>query len=192
MGKDVNGNLVTVWQSGVKVNAALLEDVYFVKKVALKPVRYGDHGMRLFRFVPGGVTAPDGAQTRALVVSLDAYYTDPVEVVYSPLEALSGRYQVYYSIQTGERYSDGKFNYIEFNLPNALELQPYPLLLDRARETRRLEAAITKATGNNKGEMYSLFYNSCATSPDAMAALLGKRGAAAGHAGELPRLFLGR
>lgn len=162
--RDMNGNPVTDWQSGVKVDPSLLEDVYFVKKMALKPVRYGDHGMLLFRFAAGGVIAGNGARTSALAVSLDAYYADQDEMSYSPVEALRGKYQVYYSVQTGERYSDLKFNYNEFNLPTELELKLYPLLLDGEQKIRLLQNAVAKAAANNKGEMYSLFNNSCANS----------------------------
>jgi len=162
--KDPAGNLVSIWQSGVKVDASLLEEAYFVKKTALKPVRYGDHGMLMFKFKPGGVKSADGSAVRALVVSLDAYYSDPEKMVYSPVEALRGKYLVYYSIQTAERYSELKFSYNEFNMSTELVLMPYPLLLSRDQRQRLLENAILKATDNNKGEMYSLLYNSCANS----------------------------
>ena len=162
--RDAEGNLISVWHSGVRVDASKLLNAYFVKKTALKPVRYGDHGMLMFTFAPGGAVAPDGSETNSLVVSLDAYYNDPERMVYSPVDALRGRYQVYYSIQTSERYSELKFNYNEFGMPNDLVLVPYRLNLDRAELERLLENAIAKATDNNKGEMYSLFYNSCANS----------------------------
>lgn len=161
---DENGNLVTVWHDGVKVDTSKLEDIYFVKKTALKPLRYGDHGMLMFKFKPGGVTAPDGSTTQALVVSVDAYYTDPIKMVYSPIAALRGRYQVYYSVQTMERYSDVKFNYNEFKMSTDLVLVPYPLKLDREQKLRLLRNALNKASADNTGEMYSLFYNSCANS----------------------------
>lgn len=162
--RDADGNFASVWHSGVKVDRSRLLNAYFVKKTALKPVRYGDHGMLMFTFAPGGVVAPDGSETNALVVSLDAYYNDPERMVYSPLDALRGKYQVYYSIQTADRYSELKFNYNEFGMPNDLALVPYPLKLDREERARLLLNAIGKATENNKGEMYSLLYNSCANS----------------------------
>lgn len=164
MARDADGNFISVWHSGVRVDGSRLLGAYFVKKTALKPLRYGDHGMLMFTFAPGGVVAPDGSETNALVVSLDAYYNDPERMVYSPLDALRGKYQVYYSIQTAERYSELKFNYNEFGMPNDLVLVPYSLKLDREEMGRLLDNAIHKATENNKGEMYSLLYNSCANS----------------------------
>lgn len=164
MALDADDNFISVWRSGVRVDPSRLEGAYFVKKTALKPVRYGDHGMLMFTFAPGGVVAPDGSETNALVISLDAYYNDPERMVYSPLDALRGKYQVYYSLQTAERYSELKFNYNEFGMPNDLVLVPYPLKMDRDERERLLENAIAKATENNKGEMYSLLYNSCANS----------------------------
>lgn len=162
--RDADGNFISVWRGGVRVDASKLLNAYFVKKTALKPVRYGDHGMLMFTFAPGGAVSPDGSETNALVVSLDAYYNDPERMVYSPVDALRGKYQVYYSMQTAERYSELKFNYNEFGMPNDLVLVPYRLNLDRSELERLLENAIAKATDDNKGEMYSLFYNSCANS----------------------------
>lgn len=161
---DAEGNPLSLWKSGVRVDPARLTGAYFVKKTALKPVRYGDHGMLMFTFAPGGAAAPDGSAAGALVVSLDAYYNDPERMVYSPVDALRGKYQVYYSLQTAVRYSELKFNYNEFGMPNDLALVPYPLKLGREELERLLGNAIAKATGNNKGEMYSLLYNSCANS----------------------------
>jgi len=156
--KDEYGNFVSEWQSGVVVKPELLETAYFVKKTTLKPIRYGDHGLLLFKFKPGGVTAPDGKTTRFLVVSLDAYYKDKANMSYSPVAALKGKYLVYYSIQTIERYSEVKLA----EAPQSMTM--YPLALTRRAREQLLDNAFRKATDNNKGEAYSLFYNSCANS----------------------------
>lgn len=156
--KDQYGNFISEWQTGVTVKPELLEAAYFVKKTTLKPVRYGDHGLLMFRFKPGGVTAADGRTTRVLVVSLDAYYKDKANMSYSPIAALKGKYLVYYSVQTAERYSEFKLS----EDPQAMTM--YPLAITRAQQLLLLENALKKATDNNKGEAYSLFYNSCANS----------------------------
>ncbi|HBA61298.1 MAG TPA: hypothetical protein DCZ92_10885 [Elusimicrobia bacterium] len=156
--KDQYGNFVSEWQSGVVVKPELLEQAYFVKKTTLKPVRYGDHGFLMFKFKPGGVTAADGRSTRVLVVSLDAYYKDQSNMSYSPIAALKGKYLVYYSIQTTERYS-------EFKMEQGNQtMTMYPLNISRAQQLQLMDNAFKKATDDNKGEAYSLFYNSCANS----------------------------
>ncbi|OGS16588.1 MAG: hypothetical protein A2234_03330 [Elusimicrobia bacterium RIFOXYA2_FULL_58_8] len=156
--KDAYGNLISEWQTGVAINPELLETAYFVKKTTLKPIRYGDHGFLLFKFKPGGVVAPDGRSTRVIVVSLDAYYKDQANMSYSPIEALKGHYLVYYSIQAMERYS-------EFKLWDGTQsMTLYPLNITHAQRVQLLENSFRKSTENNKGEVYSLFYNSCANS----------------------------
>ncbi|HNW44804.1 MAG TPA: DUF4105 domain-containing protein [Elusimicrobiales bacterium] len=156
--KDQYGNFISEWQSGVKVNADLLESSYFVKKTTLKPIRYGDHGFLMFKFKPGGVTTADGKTTRIIVVSLDAYYKDQSNMSYSPISALKGKYLVYYSIQSTERYC-------EFKMEGGNQsMTMYPLRLTHEQQRKLLDNAFKKATDNNKGEAYSLFYNSCANS----------------------------
>lgn len=156
--KDEFGNFMSEWQSGVTVKPELLEAAYFCKKTTLKPVRYGDHGFLMFKFKPGGVTTADGKTTNVLVVSLDAYYKDKSNMSYSPIAALKGKYLVYYSIQSVERYS-------EFKMEQGNQtMTMYPLAISRARQLQLMDNAFAKATDNNKGEAYSLFYNSCANS----------------------------
>ena len=156
--KDQYGNFLSEWQSGVVVKPELLEQAYFVKKTTLKPVKYGDHGLLMFKFKPGGVTAADGRTTRVIVVSLDAYYKDQADMSYSPIAALQGKYLVYYSIQTTERYT-------EFKMEQGNQtMTMYPLNLSRAQQLKLMDNAFEKATDDNKGEVYSLFYNSCANS----------------------------
>lgn len=156
--KDGYGNMLTDWQSGVSVNPELLEKAYFVKKSDLKPVKHGGHGLLMFTFKPGGVKAADGRQSRGLVVTLDAYHKDLSNMSYSIVDALKGKYSVYYTIQTIERYS-------EFRLAERPEVMSlYPLRLTSSRQLELLDTAIFKAVESNLGEMYSLFYNSCANS----------------------------
>lgn len=155
--KDAYGNFISQYQNGVKINPALLEEAYYTKKNTTKPVKWGDHGLLIFKFKPGGVTAPDGSSTKFLVVSLDAYYKEQSNMTsYSPLEALKGKYLVYYSVQTAERYSATKLT----DAPQSLTL--YPLKLTQAQNVKLLDTALAKATDINKGEVYNLFYNSCA------------------------------
>ena len=156
--KDQYGNFISEWQSGVVVKPELLEAAYFVKKTSLKPVRYGDHGYLMFKFKPGGVMTADGKNTRFIVVSLDAYYKDQSNMSYSAVTALKRQYLVYYSIQTAERYTEFKLS------EDPQSLTVYPLALTRGQRLQLLDNAFKKATDNNKGEAYSLFYNSCANS----------------------------
>ena len=156
--KDQYGNFISEWQSGVVVKPELLEAAYFVKKTSLKPVRYGDHGYLMFKFKPGGAMTADGKTTRFIVVSMDAYYKDQANMSYSAVTALKRQYLVYYSIQTAERYSEIKLS----EAPQSLTV--YPLAITRSRQLQLLDNTFKKATDNNKGEAYSLFYNSCANS----------------------------
>lgn len=157
--RDSYGNMMSEWASGVKVKPELMEQAFFVKKTSLKPIRYGDHGMLMFTFKRGGVTTADGKPARGLAISLDAYYKDISNMSYSPIAALKGKYLVYYSIQTMERYSEFK---VAEDANTVMQL--YPLKLSRAQQAQVLDAAIAKAVDNNKGEAYNLFYNSCANS----------------------------
>ncbi|MEA3307640.1 MAG: DUF4105 domain-containing protein, partial [Elusimicrobiota bacterium] len=164
MALDEYGNPITLWRSEVKIDMSKVKNVYFGKKTSLKPIRYGNHGVLMVTFEPGGVIAPDGSQIGSLAFSVDAYYTDPTQMVYSMLEALKGKYQVYYSIYSADCYSELKFNYNEFNMSNNMVVVPYPLLLNKEEKMLLLRNAIRKATDNNAGEMYSVIYNSCANS----------------------------
>jgi hypothetical protein len=112
----------------------------------------------MFKFKPGGVVTADGKPARGLVVSMDAYYKDKANMSYSPIAGLKGNYMVYYSVQTMECYTEFKLS------ENSQIMTLYPLAITRGQQLQLLDNAFKKATENNKGEMYSLFYNSCANS----------------------------
>lgn len=156
--RDEYDNLISVWENGVIIKPEMLQQAFFVKKTTTKPVRYGDHGLLMFTFKPGGVQTADGRTARGLAVSLDAYYKDKADMSYSPVAALKGKYLIYYSVQTMERYT-------EFKLPGEPQTMTlYPLNIRRGQQLKLLDNAFKKATANNEGEAYSLFYNSCANS----------------------------
>ena len=156
--RDAHGNMLSKWESGVTVKPELLENVYFVKKSDLKPVKHGGHGLLMFTFKPGGVVTADGRLARGLTITLDGYHKSSAEMAYDIVAALKGKYTVYYTIQTIERYT-------EYRVAERPEVMyPYPLRLSRPQQLRLLDAAIAKATEKNVGEMYDLIYNSCANS----------------------------
>ena len=199
--KDSYGNFIILWDR-VTVNTDLFEQAYFVKKSFLKPVTIGVHALLMYKFKPGGVVNSEGKSAKGLAISLDSYYNDPAHMAYSPLDALKGKYIIYYSVQTIDSFSEFK---VSEKTPAILT--PYPLTISRAQQLALLDNNLKKATGDNKGEMYYFFYNSCTntvvstlnsvldpaqkitagwlpeiayrvqtTMPDAVAALLNKKG----------------
>ena len=155
LARDQYGYFSTEWRNGVTVKPDLLENAYFVKMVADTEPRYGSHGLLIFTFKPGGVVAADGKPARGLAVSLDAYYKDRTNMNYSPVDGLAGKYMVYYSVSTMERYLEFKIR----DGNNALYF--YPLIVSAQQRRKLLDNALRKATENKLGEMYSLLYNSC-------------------------------
>jgi hypothetical protein len=151
--KDQYGNLITEWRTGVVIKPELLETAYFVKKSGRKAPKYGKHGLLMFKFKPGGVIAADGKQSFGLAISLNAYYKDQADMSYSQIDGLRGKYMVYYSISTMEKYTEASLT--------TDNLYFYPLAISRRQQLELLDNAIGKATENKIGEMYSLFYNSC-------------------------------
>ena len=125
-----------------------------------KPVKYANHGLLMFKFKPGGVVSPDGQQSHGIAVSMDVYHKDPAHMSNSVKEAFKGKYLVYYSVQTIERYTEFKISNTDaVGLPETLIL--YPLAIDRGQQLQLLDNVIRKATDNHVGERYSPLDNSC-------------------------------
>jgi hypothetical protein len=153
--RNEHGNFITDWRSGVRVRPELLLEAYFVKKSSTGRPRYGNHGLLMFKFDRGGVTLPGGGEAAGLAVSLDAYYKSVDVASYSQADGLRGKYMVYYSVSSLERYIEAK------TAEGKDQVFLYPLVLSPAQSRRLLTAALNKAAENKLGEMYSLLYNSC-------------------------------
>ncbi len=199
--KDPHGNFIILWDS-VTVNTDLFEQAYFVKKSFVQPVTIGVHALLMYKFKPGGVVNSEGKSAKGLAISLDSYYNNPAHMSYSPFDALRGKYIIYYSVQTIDSFSEFKVSEkipailtpYPLNISRAQQLALLDNNLKKATDDNTgemyyffynsctntvvsiLNSVLDPAQKITAGWLPEIAYRVQTTLPDAVTALLNKKG----------------
>lgn len=140
-----------VWDT-VTLRPDLVENVYFVKK-PFAPEWLAAHSLLLYTFKPGGLVNSKGEESRAFVLSIEAYQR--TDQKYDLVAGLKKTFGCVWILATWQDYLDTCCKYADE------KLIAYKCILDHAQKEKLVRETVRLSVVNRQGEYYHTITNNC-------------------------------